>query len=284
MSLRCPARGVHGMDYQITAMNDDGRTTSQQLYIPTLLVVGGCDALVARCRRAAETSGLVIKSCLLHEAAITVPYRQPLATVVPNDVYDRAAVELEALVRDVRSVLLRVDSEVSVRELEAMIAGAIHGCLSQRERRGGAGRYSITEGVEDEAPFSSRSTAPPSSSAVRQSLPPSSSAVRQSLPPSSSAVRQSLPPSSGDVRQSVPSGVRQSLLPSLSDARQSLPPSSGDVRQSVPGAPRSSLAPGIASTRPPPAVSTATEPPPVSGAQPKATGPFAALRAVFSSR
>ena len=53
-----------------------------------------------------------------------------------NDNEGRAAIE--ALARDVRSVLLRVDPEVSVRELEAMIAGAVDGCLSQRERRGGA--------------------------------------------------------------------------------------------------------------------------------------------------
>lgn len=203
-------------------MNDDGRTTSQQLYIPTLLVVGGCDALVARCRLAAKSTGLAIKACLLKEVAITVPYRQPLAMVVPNDAFDSAAYELEALARDVRSVLLRVDPEVSVRELEAMIAGAVDGCLSQRERRGGAGRYSITEGVEDEAPFSSRSSAPPSSRAPRSLSSPGIASTRR------------------------PSGIVSTQLPAVARA--------------------------------------ATEPPPVSGAQPRASGPFAAIRSLFSSR
>jgi hypothetical protein len=154
-------------------MNSDGRSTSQQLYIPTLLVVGGWEDLVDRCLEAADASGLSLKTCSIHEAPAAIPRRHPLAIVVPHDVYDPLSHDLEALARDVRSTLIQVDPEVSVRELEAMFAAAITGCSSQRERRGGAGRYSITETLAEEAPFS-RSTPPPSSRApmsARQTLP-----------------------------------------------------------------------------------------------------------------
>lgn len=227
-------------------MDADGTTTSQQLYIPTLLVIGACDALVARCRHAAQSTGLAIKACSPREAAETVPLRHPLAMVVPNDVFDRAPHDLEALARDVRSVLLRVDPQVSVRELEAMMAAAIDGCSSQRERRVSAGRYSMVDGIEEEAPFSRRS-APPSLRAARSSSVPSPS------PASSRAPRSSSPPS-----PSPP------------------PPSSR--------APRSPLAPGVASTRPArrPA---ATEPPPESGRDAAVvTSSFAAIRAMFAAR
>lgn len=148
-------------------MDADGRTTSQQLYIPTLLVIGAGPALVTRCTYAADTLGLSVKTCTLDEIAIAVPRRHPLAMVVPIGVLHRAQAELEALARDVRSVLFPVDPEVSVRELEAMFAAAIAGTVSQRERRGGAGRYSITDGVAEEAPFSRSSAPPPPSGAPR---------------------------------------------------------------------------------------------------------------------
>lgn len=180
----------------VVPMNADGRTTSEQLYIPTLLVVGGPESLALRCHRAARTAGLAIRRCALEEAAVAVPRRHPIAIVVPNDVFDMASQELSALARDVRSELLPVDPEVSVRELEAMIAGAVDGSLSQRERRGGAGRYSIVDGLQEEAPFSQRG--PRSSSAPPVYSPqPVSRDTRPSTPqesaPASLRARQTLP-------------------------------------------------------------------------------------------
>lgn len=173
-------------------MNADGRSTSQQLYVPTLLVIDGCEDLVDRCLDAADSSGLSLKTCSSRDAAVAIPRRRPLAIVVPNGIFDRVPHDLEALARGVRSALFQVDPDVSVRELEAMFAAAIAGCSTPRERSGSsggagpglspspspspspsAGRYSITDTLAEEAPFS-RSTPPPSSRAphsVRQTLP-----------------------------------------------------------------------------------------------------------------
>lgn len=298
-------------------MNSDGRTTSEQLYIPTLLVVGGCEALVVRCYHAARTTGLAIRRCDLEEAAVTVPRRHPLAIVVPNDVFDTAAQELAALARDVRSILLRVDSEVSVRELEAMIAGAVADGLSQRERRGGAGRYSITDGIQEEAPFSRREGRQSFPGEVRQSSPPE---ARQSVP---FDARQSLPrsgPSSARVPglasiRPVPGPVstRPSVTPGPMSSRPSAttpPVSTRPPSTPAPMSSRPSVTPASGSGRPspvPPPVSgrvsvqvpvpAGSSEPPVSGPPSALEGPrsasgpqrtpsghFAAIRTVFSSR
>ena len=103
-------------------MNNDSRTTSEQLYIPNFLIVGGSQSLLLRCFHASKTLGLAIKVCTAAEATVIVARRHPIAIVVPNDVFAGAAYELVAVARDVRSALLPVDPEVSVRELEAMLA------------------------------------------------------------------------------------------------------------------------------------------------------------------
>ncbi len=171
---------------------------------------------------------------------MAVPRRHPIAIVVPNDVFDMASQELSALARDVRSELLTVDPEVSVRELEAMIAGAIDGSLSQRERRGGAGRYSIVDGLQEEAPFSQRG--PRSSSAPPVSTPqPVSTAARPSTPhaasPPASPASPAIPPAPAACVGSAAVCVRYTahverppraaalrVLPALSPVRPSLLP------------------------------------------------------------
>lgn len=222
-------------------MNNDGRTTSEQLYIPNLLIVGGSQSLLLRCFHASKTMGLAIKACTPAEAAVITTRRHPIAIVVPNDVFASSAYDLVALARDVRSALLPVDPEVSVRELEAMIAAAVDGGFSQRERRGGAGRYSIVDGIEDEAPFSRRTLPPPSARDGRSSVPPS---VRHSSPP--------------EARQSYLPEARQSSLPAVRH-------SSTDIRAPLPPSP------GLASTRPSaPPMSVRVPAPPVSTRAPSA--------------
>ena len=269
-------------------MNNDGRTTSEQLYIPNLLIVGGSQSLLLRCFHASKTMGLAIKACTPAEAAVITTRRHPIAIVVPNDVFASSAYDLVALARDVRSALLPVDPEVSVRELEAMIAAAVDGGFSQRERRGGAGRYSIVDGIEDEAPFSRRTLPPESTRDVRQSLPGDG---RSSVPPS---VRQSSLPA---VRQSSPPEARQSYLPgarqsvpavrqSSTDVRAPLPPSPG-VASTRPSAPPASVRPSMApvSVRPSMApVSVRVPAPPVSTRAPAAPVSVRASEAPMSTR
>lgn len=152
-------------------MNKDGRTTSEQLYIPTLLVIGAGEALLLRCLHACKTTGLAMKMCDLTSAAGEIARRRPIAVIIPTSEFDHAGAELGTLVRDCRGALFTVDSHVSVREIEAMLAAAIGGGYQHPERREAAGRYSIVNDAIEEAPFSRRS-APPQS--VRSSVPPSS--------------------------------------------------------------------------------------------------------------
>jgi hypothetical protein len=269
-------------------MNNDGRTTSEQLYIPSLLVVGGSQSLLLRCFHASKPMGLAIKACTPADAIAIVAGRRPLAIVVPNDVVGAAEHDDLAIVaRDVKSKLFAVDPEVSVRELEAMIAAAVGDGFRQRERRGGAGCYSIVEGVEDEAPFSRRTLPPEPGGEARSSRPPTPglASTRASVPPvsvraaSDSSSRPSVPPLS--VRARSDSLPRASIPPVSS--RPSAPPVS--TRPSVVDAPPRPSAPPVSRTVP---SLTAPAPPesvpPVSGVQKPAVGAFAAIRSVFSSR
>lgn len=242
-------------------MNIDGRTTSEQLYIPTLLVVGACEALRVRCYHAAKATGLAIKACEMSEAAVAIPRRHPIAIVVPIPAAGEPAEDLSALARDVRAALLPVDPEVSVRELEAMIAAAIDGGLAQRERRGGAGRYSIVDGIEEEAPFSRRSVPPPSSAPPRSLSSPGIVSVRAPAP------APTLPPAPVSTLPQGPPGLASTRPPATSDARQ------GPRRESVPAEPPASGAQRASSV-----------PAPASDEQRPSGGPFAALRAVLSWR
>lgn len=129
-----------------SALAARGQVTSTRLHVPTLLAVD-CDAeLLERCRRAAASTGIVVADAPAATASTIAAARQPLAIVMPVEVHRRDPAELDALARDVRAALLTVDAEVSVRELEAMIASVIKTCLSERERRASAGRYSIIRG------------------------------------------------------------------------------------------------------------------------------------------
>ncbi|MFO0587970.1 MAG: hypothetical protein U0441_10545 [Polyangiaceae bacterium] len=267
-------------------MNSDGRSTSQQLYIPTILVIGACEDLEDRCLQAADARGLSVKTCSVHDAPHAIPRRRPLAVVAPNGISDRMSQDLEALAREVRSVLLLVDPDVSAREIEAMFSAAIAACSARNDkpsspgvlglgRRAASGRYSITDSVVEEAPFSRpgglrSSSAPPSvrtpfvaqgPSSVRSPSPPSVRApVAQQGPSSVRAPVAQQGPSSvrAPVAQQGPSSVRvpfveqgPSSVRGEMTARQTLPRVSVPAGQGGESAP-APRAPGIVSTRPAP--------------------------------
>jgi hypothetical protein len=251
-------------------MNADGRSTSEQLFIPNLLVVGAGEKLFAQCRIAANTYGLQIRICSLRDATDTVVRRRPLAIVVPDDLLDEIeARELEAFARDVRSVLLRLDPDVSVREIEAMIGGAVAGGLDERERLAEAGRYSMVQGVEEEEPFSRRTWPPPS---VRVSAPPPS--ARSASPPPSSVSPHSsrtAPPSSvspqtprvtqPSMRTTQPPQTARTLPPASAAPRSTLPPQSARLTPPPPPQSRATLPPSSARVPPPPQSMRNTVPP-----------------------
>jgi len=303
-------------------MNSDGRSTSQQLYIPILLVVGGCPTLVGRCTTAADSAGLGVKTCSLGEAPAAIPLRHPLAIVVPNRVFDSASDELLALARDVRSVLFPVDSEVTVRELEAMFAAAIAACSSQRERRSAAGRYSLTDGFAEEAPFSRRSEgrtswspSPPSSrraSATGFPAGGSDPKSRQVLPrvtPQGQSVAPGLaatrprPPLGDDAPTTTPPRSKRPVWLTADDLPTYRPPPlEGEDPDKAPDTLRPGERPGLRKPeipRPPatprafserpaasatPSLTPPLTDPPCSGTQPVERPSYAALRAVFSAR
>jgi hypothetical protein len=129
-----------------SALTTRGRVTSTRLIVPTLLAIDCNAELLERCRRAAACTGIVVADATAATASTVATARQPLAIVMPVEVHGRDPDELDALARDVRAALLTVDAEVTVRELEAMIASVITTRFSERERRASAGRYSIIHG------------------------------------------------------------------------------------------------------------------------------------------
>jgi hypothetical protein len=256
------------------------------MHVPSILVVldAAWPVLFARCLSAAVRSGVLVHRCEVAAAATFAAERRPVAIVLSNAVYALDPDEFDALARDVRATLLKVDEEVSERELEAMFAAA----LRERDRRqDDGGRYAIIRQMPAEealprpsqpppsvrpsqAPPSVRSTqAPPS---VRSSQAPPSS---RSFPPPSArssqlspAASQEPPPSrSFAQRQTAPPSVRSAELPprpqpapsrSMTPAPGSLPPPpsvrGAQLSQQAQPGPSRSMTPAPGSLPPPPSV------------------------------
>jgi hypothetical protein len=193
--------------------------------VPSILVV--MDAvwpeLFARCLNAAMRSGVLVHRCDLPAAATFAAERRPVAIVMSNAVHALDPKEWNALARDVRTMLLRVDEEVTERELEAMFSGA----LRERERddRGDGSladgsRYALirrtvveTTMPQGTQPQVSVRASSPSSPRLR---PPGAAVHANPLPPPSH--RFAAPPQSP---QGPPSARAAPLAPT---ARASYPP------------------------------------------------------------
>jgi hypothetical protein len=149
--------------------NENERATSKPVRIPTVLAIGCSDVLLSRCWDALAGMGVMVRDCDPDRAATLVASRQPLVMVVPSEVFASDPDEFNALARDVRASLLKVDEDVSPRELDAMLSVAISATLRRREGRSSSERCSILPGERVEAPFGARSEPPPTS-AVRPAL------------------------------------------------------------------------------------------------------------------
>ena len=165
------------------------RNTSTSLRVPSVLAVGCAPELVARCRAAAVSAGVVVNECGVDLAATFAVERQPKAIVLPNEVYARHSHEVDTFARAVKATVVRVDASVTKLELGAMIAGAIQTGMEREEGRANAGRYSIIPGRAEET------------AVVVQSQRPAPFSVH---PPASS----SQPPVSADGEPAQRSGVR----------------------------------------------------------------------------
>ncbi|MGK3984313.1 hypothetical protein WME99_14815 [Sorangium sp. So ce136] len=245
-------------------------------------------ALFSLCLTVAPGCGVLLHRCDAATAATIAAERRPLAIIMSNSVYAMDPAEFDALARDVRSTLVRLDEEVSERELEAMLNGALRDTREMSAQRDagrrdeGSGRYTLigtqrsetvgAAGADPRAaqkhgasadprfaprrgdPSSSQSTMPPPSS--RAGSPPS---VRTPLmttghsptpvPPSSAPPSFRSPPS---LRSTAPASSRLPGGPSL---------------HAAPGAPRSGLPaqPAVAASGP------LSSPPPSTRAAPAST-------------
>ncbi|HSN98768.1 MAG TPA: hypothetical protein VLS89_10805, partial [Candidatus Nanopelagicales bacterium] len=199
---------VNSWDTLIAPMARPGQITATPIHVPSVLVVldAAWPELFARCLGAAVRSGVLVHRCEVAAASTFAAERRPLAIVLSNAVYALDPDEFDALARDVRAALLKVDEEITERELEAMFSAA----LRERERRddssGGGSRYALIHQVEAEAPMP-RASQPPGPRT--QAPPPSSRAMqlaglRPSQAPPPSTRSGAMTPVPGSVRVPQP--------------------------------------------------------------------------------
>ncbi|MGK3963491.1 hypothetical protein WMF01_23255 [Sorangium sp. So ce1667] len=111
--------------------------------IPTALLIGGDQALLARCQAAAMDVGIIVKACPVSMAAALAEERRPVVIVVTASTYALAPEGFEEIARDVVSTLVRVDEALTDEELEAMLTTAARESRKQRTRQLTPGRYSL---------------------------------------------------------------------------------------------------------------------------------------------
>jgi hypothetical protein len=248
--------------------------TSTPLHVPSILVV--MDAvwpeLFARCLVAATRSGVLVHRCELPAAATFAAERRPVAIVLSNAVHALDPEEFNALARDVHATLLKVDEEVTERELEAMFTGA----LRERERRedrddvsrDDGGRYALIRRTAVETPMPRSTQAPPS---VRSSGPPSSRGV----PPGAAPRASHLPPPPRASHLPPPS--RPFTTPPLSGqgppSSRGVPPAQAQRASHLPPSSRSFMPPR-STQAPPPSVRA--------GGPPSVRSPALALGSITS--
>ena len=106
--------------------------TLPSLAAPTVLVVSCPPELVARCAQAIQPLGLALQECGFIAAATMAAERRPLAIVMTEDLYAFDPEELDALARDVRASLVRIEEDITVAKLELILEAAVDEAARQR--------------------------------------------------------------------------------------------------------------------------------------------------------
>jgi hypothetical protein len=109
----------------------DGATLTA-LAAPAVLAVGCSPDLVARCVQALGGIGVALRTCDFLNAATVAAERRPLALVILEDLYAFDPYEFDALARDVRASLVRVEDGIAVPKLEMLLAAAIDTAAADR--------------------------------------------------------------------------------------------------------------------------------------------------------
>jgi hypothetical protein len=160
--------------------NQHERATEKPVHIPTVLAVGCSDAMLARCWDALVGLGVMVRDCEPALAATLVASRKPLAIVMPSHVHALDPEEFDALARDVRATIVKIDDDATTEEISAVVGVALRAALRRREARRPAsgafhsnppsGRYSILPGELSASSFAPASTSAPPTSDVGPSL------------------------------------------------------------------------------------------------------------------
>ncbi len=110
----------------MASMSSSRVETAKSRPVPMLLVIGGNPELVAACTAAAAPSAAVVRDCDVASAATMAAQWMPLAILVPEDVYAFDPDEFEALARDVRAGLVRIeDRGMSIEDLQSALVPAM---------------------------------------------------------------------------------------------------------------------------------------------------------------
>ncbi len=117
-------------------MPSGDHTTLTAVAAPTVIAIGCPPELNARCTRALAATGVRLDDCEVSNAVTMVAERQPLVIVLVEDLYAFDPDEFDALARDVRASLLRVEEDIIEAKLELLLSAAIDATI---ERRKGGG-------------------------------------------------------------------------------------------------------------------------------------------------
>jgi hypothetical protein len=271
-------------------MDRRAQITATPLHVPSILVVldPAWPELFSLCLAVAPGCGVLLHRCDASTAATIAAERRPLAIIMSNGVHAKDPTEFDALARDVRAKLLRLDEEVSERELEAMLSGALRDTRDARDpgrRDEGSGRYTVIGAQRSEAVGGRGATGaeprsaqrPATSSADPRLAQRRSETLRSTLPPPSSRAGSPAslrtPPTQGVATAAPPSGAPSSFR-SPPSMRAVLPSAHAQAApHAAPGGPRS--------VPPPPSVRAASLPtsagalsgPPPSTRSPAASAP-----------
>jgi len=142
------------------------------MHVPSILVVldAAWPELFARCLGAAVRSGMLVHRCEVAAAATWAAERRPVLIVLSEAVFALDPEEFEALARDVRASLLKVDEDITERELEAMFSAALRD--RDRDRRDDGRSYALIRQIPAEEPLP-RASQPPAPRATQAPPPPS---------------------------------------------------------------------------------------------------------------
>jgi hypothetical protein len=102
--------------------------------VPTVITIGCSPDLNDRVARALASTGVAFKDCEISNAATLVAARLPLVIVLVEDLYAFDPDEFDALARDVRASLLRVDEDITEATLELLLHAAIEATVARRKQ------------------------------------------------------------------------------------------------------------------------------------------------------